>query len=273
MQMDVAAAAPPKGAGDVGAASSTLEQAPPPATAPHGDVPNLSAGATDCRYVRVLHDLCVHGEAWKLGGSPHWRVLSDARVKRVLGPFGPGRETLGKLAPRVFRYKGQTAHEAPFAGIIAQELPREITPHCRFRTPLKQLRAGCGAAAMLRHAAAPARPFPEADAAVPAEPAPLATLPPPDAQLAAVPLPRVRDLSGADRARVAGWMSLQACRPCRTHVAALADGFLGGFHGQRAGGPTPHACPRRATQPLAPSPPPTHHPHHPPLPLPPPPPH
>ena len=30
------------------------------------------------------------GEAWKLGGSSQWRVLSDARVKDVLGDFTLG---------------------------------------------------------------------------------------------------------------------------------------------------------------------------------------
>ena len=27
--------------------------------------------------VRIANDLTVHGEAWKLGGSAQWRVLSD----------------------------------------------------------------------------------------------------------------------------------------------------------------------------------------------------
>ena len=258
VQMDVAAAAPPKS--DAGAASSTLEPGSPLA-APHGDVPNLSAGATDCRYVRVLHDLCVHGEAWKLGGSPHWRVLSDARVKRVLGPFAPGGETLGKLKPRVFRYKGQPGHEAPFAGIIAQELPEELAPHCRFRTPLKQLRAGHGAAATLRHATAPSRPSPEAGAAVPSVPAaptsPVSSSPP-EAHLAAVPLPWVRDLSGTDRARVAGWMSVQARQPSRTALHCSARWRLAGWFPWIGQGPTVLATPGPSTPASAPAPAPAH---------------
>ena len=48
--------------------------------------------------VRVKNDLKVHGEAWKLGGSAQWRVLSDARVKDVLGDFTLGGVTL-PLAP------------------------------------------------------------------------------------------------------------------------------------------------------------------------------
>ena len=42
--------------------------------------------------VRIANDLTVHGEAWKLGGSAQWRVLSDARVKDVLADFRLGGE-------------------------------------------------------------------------------------------------------------------------------------------------------------------------------------
>ena len=38
--------------------------------------------------------------------------------------------------PRVFRYKGQPAHERSYVGIIAQELPEELVPFCRFRTSM-----------------------------------------------------------------------------------------------------------------------------------------
>ena len=48
------------------------------------------------------------------------RVLSDARVKEVLGDFTLGGETLLKVVPRLFRYKGQAQHERPYVGIIAQ---------------------------------------------------------------------------------------------------------------------------------------------------------
>ena len=66
-----------------------------------------SAGELVVDGLRVMHDLCVHGEAWKLGGSSQWRVLSDARVKDVLGDFTLGGDTLLKIVPRIFRYKGQ----------------------------------------------------------------------------------------------------------------------------------------------------------------------
>ena len=47
----------------------------------------------------------------------------------------PG-ETLLKIVPRLFRYKDQAQHERPYVGIIAQELPEEIAPYCRFRSRL-----------------------------------------------------------------------------------------------------------------------------------------
>eukprot|EP00908_Phaeocystis_cordata_P003907 Transcript_14284.p1 GENE.Transcript_14284~~Transcript_14284.p1 ORF type:complete len:664 (-),score=253.09 Transcript_14284:82-2073(-) len=89
--------------------------------------------------VRVMRDLCVHGEAWKAGGSTQWRVLSDARVKDVLSTFALGGGTLAHVVPRLFRYRGQPEHERPYAGIIAQELPPELAPFCRFRTDLPAL--------------------------------------------------------------------------------------------------------------------------------------
>ena len=95
-----------------------------------------SAGELVVDGLRVMHDLCVHGEAWKLGGSSQWRVLSDARVKDVLGDFTLGGDTLLKIVPRIFRYKGQPAHERSYVGIIAQELPDELVPFCRFRTSM-----------------------------------------------------------------------------------------------------------------------------------------
>ena len=41
-------------------------------------------------------------------------MLSDERVKDVLGDFTLGGETLLKIAPRLFRYKGQAQHERPY---------------------------------------------------------------------------------------------------------------------------------------------------------------
>jgi len=35
-----------------------------------------SAGELVVDGLRVMHDLCVHGEAWKLGGSSQWRARS-----------------------------------------------------------------------------------------------------------------------------------------------------------------------------------------------------
>ena len=86
--------------------------------------------------LRVLGDLLVQGEAWKSGGSTQWRVLSDERAKDVLGDFRLGGGTLANISPRVFRYKGQPEHERPYAGIIAQELPPELVPFCRYCTAL-----------------------------------------------------------------------------------------------------------------------------------------
>ena len=86
--------------------------------------------------LRVLRDLLVQGEAWKSGGSTQWRVLSDERAKDVLGDFRLGGGTLANISPRVFRYKGQPEHERPYAGIIAQELPPELVPFCRYCTAL-----------------------------------------------------------------------------------------------------------------------------------------
>ena len=60
-----------------------------------------------------------------------------------------------KIVPRLFRYKGQAQHERPYVGIIAQEMPEELVPFCRFHTRL-------GAAAIEAFtaggAAAPAAP-------------------------------------------------------------------------------------------------------------------
>ena len=41
-----------------------------------------------------------------------------------------------KIVPRLFRYKGQAQHERPYVGIIAQEMPEELVPFCRFHTRL-----------------------------------------------------------------------------------------------------------------------------------------
>ena len=115
-----------------------------PVDSSRGGAPGGVASDTDVSVqlqdsVRVVHDLCVHGEAWKAGGSTQWRVLSDARVKDVLSTFALGGGTLAHVVPRLFRYRGQPEHERPYAGIIAQELPPELAPFCRFRTDLPAL--------------------------------------------------------------------------------------------------------------------------------------
>ena len=67
-------------------------------------------------------------------------MLSDARVKEVERDFEHGSDTLRRIEPRLFRYRqnwgdhqrdGSEAVPA-YAGIIAQELPDELAPFCRF---------------------------------------------------------------------------------------------------------------------------------------------
>ena len=52
--------------------------------------PNFNQVNNVAENVRIANDLTVHGEAWKMGGSAQWRVLSDERVKDVLGDFTLG---------------------------------------------------------------------------------------------------------------------------------------------------------------------------------------
>lgn len=75
----------------------TTATGPPSASSKAESVPvsSSSIGSYETQNesrVRVKNDLKVHGEAWKLGGSAQWRVLSDARVKDVLGDFTLGGE-------------------------------------------------------------------------------------------------------------------------------------------------------------------------------------
>ena len=51
--------------------------------------------------VRIAHDLTVHGEAWKMGGSAQWCVLSDARVG--------ARSGQGRVRPSVTAYRRAAA--------------------------------------------------------------------------------------------------------------------------------------------------------------------
>ena len=120
------------------------------------------------KNLRVLQDLVVHGEAWKLGGSPQWRVLSDERVKEVLATFELGGGSLLHVVPRLFRYKGQPAGEQPYAGIIAQELPSELAPFCRFRTELSSDAVPPAAAVSATRAT---HPKPPAESSKPKDPA------------------------------------------------------------------------------------------------------
>ena len=67
-------------------------------------------------------------------------MLSDARVKEVERDFEHGSDTLRRIEPRLFRYRQNwgdhqrdDSEAAPaYAGIIAQELPDELAPFCRF---------------------------------------------------------------------------------------------------------------------------------------------
>ena len=77
-------------------ASDTSAGPGPPHT---GAGPHISAVNNVSNNVRITHDLTVHGEAWKMGGSAQWRVLSDARVKEVLGDFTLGGEARSTLHP------------------------------------------------------------------------------------------------------------------------------------------------------------------------------
>lgn len=90
--------------------------------------------------LRVLKDLHVHGDAWKAGGSNHWRLFSDSRVKHVLGEFNLGVGVLVKLVPRLFTYTGAAgtpSDGAVYVGLIAQEIPEEVAEFCRFQTWVK----------------------------------------------------------------------------------------------------------------------------------------
>lgn len=73
--------------------------------------------------------LYAQGETLKLAGSSQWTVLSDARLKDVLGTFDVGGVDLMQLQPRLFRYKphlGLGGMEADgtskvYVGLLAQE--------------------------------------------------------------------------------------------------------------------------------------------------------
>lgn len=91
-------------------------------------------GATpSVNRLKVIENLIVHGEALKSGGSTQWLILSDARIKEVLCTFDQGLGCIVSFVPRLFRYKNQPAHERPYAGVIAQELPPALVPYCRSR--------------------------------------------------------------------------------------------------------------------------------------------
>ena len=87
---------------DVLASESTAGPRQSDAASPQSSTePHRSAVNNVAENVRIAHDLTVHGEAWKMGGSTQWRVLSDARVKDVLEDFTLGGETpLPLLAAR-----------------------------------------------------------------------------------------------------------------------------------------------------------------------------
>lgn len=134
----IPAAASPSVASPLPAAAAPLPAAQPrqaDVTTLAGATPAPTKTVSTAASMRVLRNLYVQGEAWK-SGSAQWRVLSDARVKDVLADFTLGSGTLSRIAPRLFRYRGQPDHERPYVGVVAQELPPELVPFCRFRTRL-----------------------------------------------------------------------------------------------------------------------------------------
>ena len=81
------------------------------------------------RDLTVGGTLYAQGETLKLAGSSQWTVLSDTRLKDVLGTFDMGGVDLMQLQPRLFRYKphlGLGGTEADgtskvYVGLLAQE--------------------------------------------------------------------------------------------------------------------------------------------------------
>ena len=84
--------------------------------------------------------LFAHGQTLKSCGSSMWTVVSDARLKRVVGDFPLGLDTLMDLRPKVFEYNGLagTADDGRrFVGLIAQQVPAALVPYCRLEVQVR----------------------------------------------------------------------------------------------------------------------------------------
>ena len=145
-------------------------------------------------------------------------MLSDARVKDVQRDFEHGSDTLRRIEPRLFRYRqGWGDHQrgdpeaAPaYAGIVAQELPDELAPFCRFAS---RFHAPPAAASSASYPDPDADPDADSDADPDADPdadsarypprattlSP-ATTPSPTTPSRAVALPRLSDMAAASDA-------------------------------------------------------------------------
>lgn len=74
------------------------------------------------------------GSAWKNGGGSTWGVISDARIKNVVGDYQSGLDAIAALKPVRYTYKGNASWVSPeykqaidsktetvFVGLLAQE--------------------------------------------------------------------------------------------------------------------------------------------------------
>ena len=109
------------------------ETAPPP---DHGPI----AGGVVRGPMDVHGTLFAHGQTLKNCGSSMWTVVSDARLKRVVGDFPLGIDTLMDLRPKVFEYNGlggTTDDRRRFVGLIAQQVPAALVPYCRLEVQVR----------------------------------------------------------------------------------------------------------------------------------------
>ena len=179
-------------------------------------------------------------------------MLSDARVKQLERDFEHGSDTLRRIEPRLFRYRqnwgdrqrdGSEAAPA-YAGIIAQELPDELAPFCRFASRHRAPAAAtcsasdAGAEAGAEAGADSARCQPLATTLAPATPSPATPS-------RAVTLPRLSDLAAAADAWPADDHADQPAgyHPAAEHGAddARRGARLQSVHSLRAaGGPRAH---------------------------------
>ena len=158
------------GMADGGMAGGTV--AAPLATAPLAPLdaaasgrhclPACTASVSSCELssASVRGTLLAYGQTLKANGSPMWTVVSDARLKDVVGDFPLGVGELMRLRPRVFKYNGLGGTDTSgrhYVGLIAQEVPPLLAPYCTLRAQL-QLRPSDAALTeilMLDHSAFP----------------------------------------------------------------------------------------------------------------------